>query len=63
MGVQFDRIIADQAETIRYFLRNVFGLQDLSASTIAVGLDDQDHPLFRYDFAKVVDKGDPPEKT
>jgi adenylate cyclase len=63
MGVQFDRIIADQAETIRYFLRNVFGLQDLSTTTIAVGLDDQDHPLFRYDFAKVIEKGEPPKKT
>lgn len=56
MGVQFDRIIADQAESIRYFLRNVFGIQDLSQASIAVGVDDHEHPLFRYDFVKLIDK-------
>ncbi len=57
MGVQFDRIIADQAESIRYFLRNVFGIQDLSKASIAVGVDEHEHPLFRYDFEKIIDKG------
>ena len=63
MGIQFDRIIADQAESIRYFLRNVFGVQDFAEEAIAEDSKDLEHPLYRYDFSKLVDEDDPSKKT
>jgi adenylate cyclase len=55
MGIRFDRIIADNPETIRYCLRNVFGLQNLEDDIIASDTADRDTPLFRYDFDRMPD--------
>jgi hypothetical protein len=57
MGIRFDRIIADNADTIRYCLRNVFGLQNLEEDIITSDTADRDNPLFRYDFDRLTDNG------
>jgi adenylate cyclase len=56
MGVKFDYILADQKETIRYFMRDVFGLQAFEEMAITTETQDDGTLLYRYEFVRPMEK-------
>lgn len=52
IGIQFDHIRANDKETIRYFLRNVFGIQALEEETISADSREAEQPIHRYEFER-----------
>ncbi len=56
MGIQFERIMADNKETIRFFMRDVFGMPSFQDDTITVDSDEPDSELYRYEFTKLLEE-------
>jgi class 3 adenylate cyclase len=56
MGIHFEHIRANDKNTIRYFLRNVFGIKALQDADFVVGAQDSGHPTYEYHFTEVLER-------